>query len=85
MRVTPGERNQLQRLARERGLTLSDLMRQAIASYTSTDAARPDLHLGVALERLCKNAGISPSQTACFLDGLAGLMRTKDSISRRRK
>lgn len=87
MRVTPVERNQLQRLARERGLTLSDLMRQAIASYTATDAARPDIHLAVALERLCKNVGISPAQTASFLRGLAGLMgrRENDGLSKKER
>jgi len=87
MRVTPVERNQLQRLARERGLTLSDLMRQAIASYTATDAARPDIYLAVALERLCKNVGISPAQTASFLRGLAGLMgrRENDGLSKKER
>ena len=82
MRVTSDERANLQRLAEERGLTVSDLMRQAIASYTATDAARPDLHLGVALERLCEDAGISPLQTVNFLEGLAGLMRRKEDVAR---
>jgi hypothetical protein len=84
MRVTSDERANLRRLAQERGLTVSDLMRQAIASYTATDAARPDFHLGVALERLCEDAGISPLQTMKFLEGLSGLMRRKTTSRRKR-
>ena len=73
MRVTRPEHARLRRLALDRGLTVSDLMRQAIASYTATDAARADLHLGFALERLSKDMGMIP--TARFLEGLVGLLR----------
>ena len=70
MRATEDERAHWQRLAEQRGLNLSDLMRQALASYTTPDAARPDLHLALALERMCKDAGISSSQAVGFLQAL---------------
>jgi hypothetical protein len=82
MRVTSDEHAHLQRLAKERGLTLSELMRQAVASYTATDAARPDVHLGVALERLYKDVGLLPEATVRFLEGLAGLMRRTEDAGR---
>lgn len=82
MRVTSDERAHLQRLAKERGPTLSDLMRQAVASHTATDAARPDVHLGVALERLYRDTGLLPEATVRFLEGLAGLMRRTEDAGR---
>jgi len=82
MRVTSDERVHLQRLAKERGLTRSDPMRQVVASYTATDAARPDVHLGVALERLYKDTGLLPETTVRFLEGLAGLMRRTEDAGR---
>ena len=75
MRVTRPEHARLRRLALDRGLTVSDLMRQAIASYTATDAGRADFHLGLALERTCKGSGISLSQAASFLQALILKMR----------
>ena len=75
MRATEEERTHLQRLAEQRGLSLSDLMRQALASYTAPDAARPDLHLALALERMCKDAGISSSQVISFLQALIQRMQ----------
>jgi len=74
IRVTRGERTRLQSLARKRGLAVSDLMREAIECFTATDVARPDLHLRIALERLCEEAGVSPNRIVDFFDGLTRLI-----------
>ena len=75
MRATEEERAHLQRLAEQRGLSLSDLMRQALAFYTAPDEARPYLHLALAMEHMCKDAGISPSQAVGFLQALIQRMQ----------